>query len=62
MDDWDGDEDEPYIPESSSSTRGKGGASSGGDSAIPALTLKSISSKGRIVRSRWNIREQQGRR
>ena len=33
------------------------------DQVAPPLTLKSISSKGRIVRSRWNTREVvQGRR
>ena len=57
LDDWDGDEDEPYVPEVVGGNRNK--SQNNADIGVPALTLKSISSKGRIVRSRWNtIRNQ----
>lgn len=62
-DDWDGDENDPYeVPEVPSAPAGRKSASSTGVDPVPALTLKSISSKGRIVRSRWNTRDIQGRR
>jgi len=71
-DDWDGDEEEPFDDEDGEKSEGgrsngsKGKSSSTSvqsDTSQPPVTLKSISSKGRIVRSRWNTREAvQGRR
>jgi len=54
--DWDGDEDDPYE-KPPTAAKGKGGGL-----GSESLTLKSISSKGRIVRSRWTSGGQQGRR